>query len=173
MIKKVRSYFQDKEKIFDLLLLLLFTLFSILTLDYPGESQRFPFLFLFAAMLMLILKLLAPISSKLTKIVRVEGMFNLSSFTADLPQKKTESIKKNPNWTREIQSFAWVVIFLALVYLVGILYAIPLFLFAFLKMMGKRKAIETLVVTFGVTGFVYFLFVRILHIEFYKGIFFV
>ena len=121
---------------------------------------------------MLIAKLLAPISSKLSTLAKVEGMFNLGSITSKVPKKQPQENVETKSSMREIKSFSWVGAFLLLIYLFGILYSIPVFLFAFLKTMAKRKTVEVLLVTIGVTGFVYLLFVRILHIEFYPGVFF-
>jgi hypothetical protein len=172
IIDKIRTYFLERERIFDLFLLVIFSLLAVLTLDYPSDSQLFPFIFLFASLLMLLIKLLSPISATLSKIVKVKGMFNQEDL-ADNPSKdKSEENGNATTIAREIKSFSWVVVFLILIYLFGILYAIPVFLFSFLKTMGNRKTFEALLITIGVTGFIYLLFIKILHIEFYKGLFF-
>ncbi len=70
----------------------------------------------------------------------------------------------------EIKVILWVISLVLLTYLFGILPAIALFVFFFVKFFGKKKIAVTLAYTVASWVFVYIIFVMILQTRLYMGI---
>jgi hypothetical protein len=81
-------------------------------------------------------------------------------------KKGEEALQKRKKF---IEGIAWVFAILPMMYLVGIIIAIPIYLFAFLKYNGEKLWIcISLPVIIG--AFFYFVFIVVLNIPFYEGI---
>lgn len=71
---------------------------------------------------------------------------------------------------RELKGFLWLGSLLAVLYLAGFLVAIPLFIFAFLRISGGKSMLECSLVSVLATAIIYLLFVRLLDYRLYSGI---
>ena len=60
--------------------------------------------------------------------------------------------------------------FVAGLVLIGILHAIPLFVFAAVRWRGKRSYVVSLAIAAATTLFIWLLFARLLRIELYAGL---
>lgn len=68
-------------------------------------------------------------------------------------------------------NLGWIAAFLVMIYFIGILIAIALFMFLYFKLHGERWALS-IAVSSGVTGFLYISFAYLLKIPLYRGVLF-
>jgi hypothetical protein len=73
---------------------------------------------------------------------------------------------------RELSVTAWFIASVPLVYLVGFLFAIPLFLFLFLKLYAKESWLASLAIPGTVFAVVYIAFITVLRVPLYTGLFY-
>jgi hypothetical protein len=73
---------------------------------------------------------------------------------------------------RQIEAILWVAGFAALLIVIGVLYAVPAFVFAFMRFRGRRPVWASLVGGAAVTGFLWLLFSALLHLALYPGLLF-
>ncbi len=73
---------------------------------------------------------------------------------------------------RQISAILWVAGFAAALVLVGVVFAVPLFVFAFMRLRGERPIWASLLGGGGVALFVWLLFVLLLRLELYPGLVF-
>ena len=71
---------------------------------------------------------------------------------------------------REFGLFAWVVGFIALVFLVGFPVAVPLFLFFYLTLQSGVGLVQSASLTACAWGFFYLVFQRLIHLQFEDGL---
>ncbi|GAB6173995.1 hypothetical protein JCM15765_34730 [Paradesulfitobacterium aromaticivorans] len=70
----------------------------------------------------------------------------------------------------ELNAFLWVGGLLVLLFVVGFLAAIPIYLFLYLKVRSQEKLVFTIIFSLVSWGALYFFFGMILHIPLYEGI---
>jgi len=71
---------------------------------------------------------------------------------------------------RVVEIFSWIVGFILLVFLLGFPAAVPLFLFSYLKMQSRIGWLQSITLTAGAWAFFYFLFQRLLNLQFEDGV---
>ena len=74
--------------------------------------------------------------------------------------------------TRQIEAVLWVAGFALLLVLLGILAAVPVFVFAFMRWRGKRGLIASFLAAGGATLFIWLLFALLLRLTLYPGLVF-
>lgn len=82
---------------------------------------------------------------------------------------EAEKIKPAAKFS-EINAFLWVAGLLVLLFVVGFLAAIPIYLFLYLKVRSQEKLVFTLIFSLVSWGALYLFFGMILHIPLYEGI---
>jgi len=90
----------------------------------------------------------------------------LAASALDIPAEERKSVWK------EVKAFIWLAAFLLLLYLVGFVVAIALYLFSFLRLSAGRSIKDSLIFTAGVTLFVYVVFMVLLGYDLYGGMLF-
>jgi hypothetical protein len=115
------------------------------------------------------MKLLALFSSKLAKVLEPDSAISGLEKKGHVPKKMSESSSSKVILLKEIKVVAWIAGFMALIYIVGTLPAIVLFVFLFLKFYGGKSLLTSVAFTVATWLFVYILFARILHVRFYTG----
>ena len=78
-------------------------------------------------------------------------------------------MRHNPRWTAEAAQVLWMVGCVAAMLLIGILPAVPAFVFLYMIFNGRRPLVEGLVVAAAVFAFVYIVFEVLLDYELYRG----
>lgn len=73
---------------------------------------------------------------------------------------------------KELESFIWLGVAVMLIMLVGIFIGVPLFIFVFLKLRYSRGWTLSLGLPLGTLLTMYILFMKVLNVQFYRGIFF-
>ena len=140
-------------------LLLLTLAYLIAAYHYPPASRAFPVIVAWA---MIALVALDVVSRTQTRTGRaVTRWLNPASATAhgDAPASG-----------RELAAILSVAGFVAALTLIGILYAIPLFVFASVRWRGRRSYLVSIAIAATTTLFIWLLFARLLRIELYGGL---
>jgi hypothetical protein len=70
---------------------------------------------------------------------------------------------------RVIETFSWIAGFILLVFLLGFPVAVPLFLFSYLAIQSRVGWLMSIILTATTWGFFYFLFQRLLNLQFEAG----
>jgi hypothetical protein len=107
-------------------------------------------------------------------VSRTRTALGLTLMRALNPAADPEKAEKHPHYALSKQwiAVAWLAGFSALLVVIGILYAVPIYVFASLRVRGKRPLLTCLITTAAATLFVYLLFVQLLAIELYPGMLF-
>ena len=71
---------------------------------------------------------------------------------------------------RVVEVFSWIAGFIVLVFLVGFPVAVPLFVLSYLAMQSRIGWLQSMTLTAGAWGFFYFLFQRLLNLQFETGV---
>jgi hypothetical protein len=73
---------------------------------------------------------------------------------------------------RQLSAMFWVAFFTAALVLIGIMYAVPLYVFGSMRFHGKKPYLTSLIAAVCVTAFTWVLFAFALQVELYPGVFF-
>jgi hypothetical protein len=147
-----------------LALLVLTAIYLATGYGYTPESRAFPITVGWAALLLGIVDIVSrtqtPIGHAIVRRLN--------------PAAAPEKADAHPHYPvgKQIQAVLWALGFVALIATIGILYAVPAYVFASLLLRGRRSLLTCLVTAAGVTLFVYLLFVQLLMIELYPGMLF-
>ena len=151
---------KNEEKIFLIFLLFIMLLMAFLSFQYSGGSQILPLASgIFSALITGFLVLM----SFFPKIISFYQKFETKSVLS-------ESVLSDDEKKREISVIAWFSGCTAMIYFLGFLIGIPLFLFMFLKLWAKESWILSLVLAAIVLGVVYLTFIYILRVPLHGGI---
>jgi putative tricarboxylic transport membrane protein len=71
---------------------------------------------------------------------------------------------------RVVEIFSWIAGFILLVFLLGFPAAVPLFMISYLTMQSRIGWLQSITLTAGAWGFFYFLFQRLLNLQFEAGV---
>jgi len=141
----------------------------ILSFGYAVESRLFPLLVLVPTMVFLALRFISMTNPRLSRILEPEaGMIDIEKIQR-LAQTADER-KVMANRREEFKVILWTISLVALVYLLGILPAIALFVFLFVRFYGRKKVVASVVYTLATWIFVYIIFVAVLQARLYTGI---
>jgi hypothetical protein len=86
------------------------------------------------------------------------------------PDKLAE--RKHYTAAKQIGAVLWIAGFAAAMVFIGILYAVPLYVFASLYFRGKRPLVVSAGIAAGATAMIWLLFVAVLGLELYPGVLF-
>jgi hypothetical protein len=73
---------------------------------------------------------------------------------------------------RQLSAIFWVLLYTALLVFIGVLYATPIYVFASMRLHGKRSLFTALLSAVLITAFTYALFELALRVELYPGLLF-
>jgi Tripartite tricarboxylate transporter TctB family len=71
---------------------------------------------------------------------------------------------------RVVEIFSWIAGFILLVFLLGFPAAVPVFMISYLTMQSRIGWLQSITLTAGAWGFFYFLFQRLLNLQFEAGV---
>ncbi len=150
---------KNEEKIFMIFLLFIMLLMVFFSFKYSGGSKILPLISgVFSALIMGFMVIMS-FSSKITSwYQKFEKKSVLSERTMKGDEKK-----------REISVIAWFSGCTVVIYFLGFLVGIPLFLFLFLKLWAKESWLLSVVLATAVLVVVYFTFVYILRVPLHRG----
>jgi len=70
---------------------------------------------------------------------------------------------------RVVEVFSWIAGFIVLVFLLGFPVAVPLFMISYLTMQSRIGWLQSMILTAGAWGFFYYVFQRLLNLQFEAG----
>ena len=153
---------KNEEKIFMIFLLFIMLVMVFFSFNYSGGSKILPMISgVFSALIMGFMVNMS-FSAKITSWYQ---KFEKKSVLSERTMKKDE--KK-----REISVIAWFSGCTVVIYFLGFLVGIPLFLFLFLKLWAKESWLLSVVLATTVLVVVYFAFVYILRVPLHNGMLF-
>lgn len=82
---------------------------------------------------------------------------------------RNREMRHNPRASAEANQISWMIACVAAMLLIGFLSAVPLFVFSYMKVNGRRPWIESMVTAIFVFAFVYVVFEVLLEYELYRG----
>ena len=164
------------EVIFVAVLLVISVVTFFIALGYSYNGKLFPLIVIVTLALMLILKIIGFVNPKMAAHFDIHGI--------DLPEQKSASTQSKtateeeisddhaPKWLREVRMVFWLMLLIGLIYLLGFLFTVPLFLFLFLRFQGKHSWLVSGVTSLAVLAFIYGLFGILLSVPFPEGLVF-
>ena len=145
----------------------LFSIFLILVAGYAALSAshwsfKNGFFHLAVSIPLLVLVILNLVLEFVSGTEKASGPAVDAEFTTDVVPEVARR--------RVIETFSWIAGFIVLVFLVGFPAAVPLFLFAYLAIQSQIGWLLSLSLTATTWGVFYFLFQRLLHLQFEAGV---
>ena len=153
---------KNEQKAFMIFLIFLMLGMTLLSLRFSTGSRMLPMISGICASAIaafLILMSFSPATASWYSRLEKKSLFSAEDMS-------------NEERKKEISVIAWFLACSILIYLVGFMIAIPLFLFMFLKWRAKEGWLLSVVIPCVVAAVVYFAFVWILRVPLYKGFFF-
>jgi hypothetical protein len=146
------------------ILFVLAAIYLVTGYTYEPEARAFPVTVGWAALLLAAVDIVA----------RTDTAIGLSITRRFNPAAAPENAEKHAHYSlgKQVAAVAWAAGFVALFVTIGILYAVPLYVFASMRLRGKRPLWMCLLAAAGITLFIYLLFVQLLQIELYPGLLF-
>lgn len=153
---------KNEEKAFMIFLLVVMLLMVLLSFNYSGASKILPLLSGVCSVLIMAFLVMVAFSSRLKLwYQKFEKKAVLSEESLKPEEKK-----------REISIIIWFSGCTAVIYLLGFVIGIPLFLFTFLKIWARESWLLSVVLSGIVLFIVYFTFIYILSVPLHRGILF-
>ena len=147
--------------------LFLFTvIYLIAAYGYEAEARAFPAGVAWVMLAISALDLILVTDTKLAAVIR--RIINPVPGAAVMP---VVSVSPRPIRTQAV-AIMWIFTFAALLVLVGILYAVPIYVFASMRFYGRLSYRLSLSVAAGTVLMVWLLFAVVLRLDLYSGVFF-
>jgi len=147
------------ELLFCLFLLTLMIVFFIMCLGYQPAARRAP-LVVMTPLTVMILSQLALLGRRYLA-TKHHGKNKEKSFYEQITTEKT---------VKGYLLLVWLIIFIVLIYLVGLVPGMAIFLIIFLRFVSRERWLLSLVLGLGVPAVLYLVFQVLLHILLYPGI---
>jgi hypothetical protein len=146
---------KSEKIIFALVISLIFAIAFYLALDFEPGAQLSPIVVTVPCIILLLSVIIDEVKLPITNRVEVEPA-------------KTLSITEVRQ--REWSIILWIILLITMIYILGFLIAIPLYLLLMLKYRGKEKWSVSILLTSGATVVIYFFFVSILKVNLHRGL---
>ncbi|WP_206812845.1 tripartite tricarboxylate transporter TctB family protein [Paradesulfitobacterium ferrireducens] len=161
--------------IFNILFILVFVLAIIIALGYNSRARMAPLVIAIPGLAVTIGRLVVELrgnkdkenkdKENKDKEKKTKDKFDHENQEGNEPEKSKPVAKFS-----ELNSFSWAVGLFLLLYVVGFLVAIPIYLFLFLKVRSQEKLVFSLIFSLVSWGALYLFFGMVLHIPLYEGI---
>ena len=142
-------------------LLIVTSLYLALAYTYPEKARVFPTMVAWVMMALLALDLLSRTQTKPGQAVM-----------RALNPAASKPSEQGPSSGRQASAILWIAGFTAAIVLIGILSAVPLYVFAAIRFRGARGYSTAILAAAGTTAFIYLLFGVVLRLNLYPGILF-
>ena len=161
----------NDRTLFTLAVFALVLVFLVLSLDYQPRARLVPLIIAVPTLLLTLLQLLidmVPAVSRRFSFLQEYDLFGFDTGRAAEPSEKTGP---SPNvYRRELNFASWLLLLMALIYFLGYLVAIPLFLILFLRLRSSESWLMTLSITAVTWAFVYVVFIVIMGAPLHQGV---
>ncbi len=145
--------------IFPIVLLALLIVLAIYSLSYPFQTQLFPLVICIPVIALVLIQVVREISQS-------SGSRRQEGNPAEQGATGSRAV-----WRGHALIIAWMTGFLLMIYIVGFILAIPLFLFLYLKLHGSGW-LRSLGLAAGMVIVIYSLFTLAMKMHFYPGVLF-
>jgi hypothetical protein len=142
-------------------LLVITSLYLYLSYGYPAKARAFPAMVAWVMLALLVLDLVSRTETRLG-----------SAVMRALNPAQARSGGEAPSAGRQVSAILWIAGFTVGIVLIGILGAVPLYVFAAIRFRGGRGYLTALAAAVGATLFIYLLFGVVLRLSLYPGILF-
>ncbi|MDE0032425.1 MAG: tripartite tricarboxylate transporter TctB family protein [Deltaproteobacteria bacterium] len=145
--------------------------FLVLSLDYQPRARLVPLIIAVPTLLLTLLQLLidmVPAVGRRFSFLQEYDLFGIDTGRAAAPSG--ESCPSGTVFRRELNFAAWLLLLMALIYFIGYLVAIPLFLVLFLRLRSSESWLMTLSITVATWAFVYVVFIVIMGAPLHEGV---
>ena len=136
--------------------------YLVIAYTYSVQARLFPvpvgWLMLLLLALDLVSRTKTPTGETLTRLLN--------------PAAATEGEEERFPIFRQLSAMFWVAFFTAALVLIGVMYAVPLYVFGSMRFHGKKSYLTSLIAAVCVTAFTWVLFAFALQVELYPGVFF-
>lgn len=145
--------------------------FLVLSLDYQPRARLVPLIIAVPTLLLTLLQLLidmVPAVARRFSFLLEYDLFGIDTRRAAEPSEETGS--SSAVYRRELNFAAWLLLLMALIYFLGYLVAIPLFLILFLRLRSSESWPMTLSITAVTWAFVYVVFIVVMGAPLHEGV---
>jgi tripartite tricarboxylate transporter TctB family protein len=143
-------------------LLILTIIYLVTAYGYPADARAVPAGVAWVMLVLLVLDLLSRTQTKLGA-----ALMHWLNPAGD-PEKREHEAHYAA--LKQIGAVFWVALFVALMLLIGILYAVPVYVFASLFIRGRRPLLLCIAASAGATLMIWILFSLVLQLELYPGV---
>lgn len=162
------------EIIFSLFLLLMFLTSVIIAISYDRQTRMFPLIIGVPGLILCVILFssyyIPTVSKRLTTIKQKEFFKANDKEEQEDDEKKKKEFKKVS--LKELNITIWIIGLLIIIYILGFMITIPLFIFLFLKFREKENLIISILFSVSSWVVIYIMFILILKAQLYGGIFF-
>lgn len=162
------------EIIFSLFLLLMFLTSVIIAISYDRQTRMFPLIIGVPGLILCVILFssyyIPAVSKRLTTIKQKEFFKAQDKEEQEDDEKKKKEFKKVS--LKELNITIWIIGLLIIIYILGFMITIPLFIFLFLKFREKENLIISILFSVSSWVVIYIMFILILKAQLYGGIFF-
>ena len=145
--------------------------FLVLSLDYQPRARLVPLIIAIPTLLLTLLQLLIdmiPAVGRRFSFLQEYDLFGIDTGRAVAPSEESRS--SGTVFRRELNFAAWLLLLMALIYFLGYLVAIPLFLVLFLRLRSSESWFMTLSITAVTWAFVYLVFIVVMGAPLHEGV---
>lgn len=157
--------------LFTLGVFVLVLVFLVLSLDYQPRARLVPLIIAVPTLLLTLLQLLidmVPAVARRFSFLQEYDLFGID--TARAAETAGENGSSVAVYGRELGFAAWLLLLMALIYFLGYLTAIPLFLILFLRLRSSESWFMTLAITAATWAFVYGVFIVVMGAPLHPGV---
>ena len=161
----------NDRTLFTLAVFALVLVFLVLSLDYQPRARLVPLIIAVPTLLLTLLQLLidmVPAVARRFSFLQEYDLFGIDTGRAAAP---SEAPAGSANvYRRELNFASWLLLLMALIYFLGYLVAIPLFLVLFLRLRSSESWTTTLSITAVTWAFVYVVFIVVMGAPLHEGV---
>ncbi len=157
--------------LFTLGVFVLVLVFLVLSLGYQPRARLVPIIIAVPTLLLTLLQLLIdmiPAVARRLSFFQEYDLFGIDTGRAVEPSR--ESGSSSTVYRRELSFAAWLLLLVALIYFLGYLVAIPLFLTSFMRLRSSESWPMTLSITAATWTFVYVVFIVVMGAPLHEGV---
>ncbi len=145
--------------------------FLILALDYQPRARLVPLIIAVPTLLLTLFQFLIdaiPAVGRRFSFFQEYDLFGIETGRAAEPIEETRPTRNV--FRRELSFAAWLLLLVALIYFIGYLAAIPLFMILFMRLRSSERWLITLSITAVTWAFVYVVFIVIMGAPLHEGV---
>lgn len=145
--------------------------FLVLALDYQPRARLVPLIIAVPTLLLTLFQFLIDAIPAVGRRFSFFQEYDLFGIETGRAAASTEESRPNRNvFRRELSFAAWLLLLVALIYFIGYLAAIPLFMILFMRLRSSERWLITLSITAVTWAFVYFVFIVIMGAPLHEGV---